>query len=247
MSAWPVATDLAPYRAAVAELAPLVRIAEADGVGALRVIDGRGAWWDRLERMADAPGIVVDEPQPAPAAAHARVQKLAVPVVIARRRLRADVVADARPPVAPTHVTVDAWGAPSEASALLRDAVGWARVLAGGPLEVVARAETPVADVRALAGPGVGVSVTRSVGGAGVGDALTALTLGPRRVEVRVDSAAATIEVVHEDAAGRVVLAPRREAAERLALRRLLEALRAGERLTDLEDLRRDDAIASMT
>ena len=242
MRAMPVWTDLAAYRAAVAELAPLVRLAEADGVGALRVVDGRGAWWDRVERLTDAAGIVVDEPHPAPAAAHDRLRALGVPVVVARRRLRADVVASIVP--APTaHVVVDAWGAPSEAAVLLRDAVGWARVLAGGSLEVVAHAATPTADVLALVHGPVGISVTRAVGGSGVGDALTAITLGPRRVEVRVDSAAATVHVQNDDIDGRRIAAPRREAAERVALRRLRDAIGSGERPGDLDELAHDDGI----
>ncbi|WP_278102999.1 hypothetical protein AB0870_16605 [Microbacterium proteolyticum] len=242
MSAMAVGTDLAAYRSAVAELAPLVRLADAEEAGVLRVVDGRGAWWDRLERLTDAIGVVVDEPQPAPAAAHERLRALGVPVVVARRRLRADVVATVAA-VPAAHVVVDAWGAPSEAAVVLRDAVGWARVLAGGPLEVVAHAATPTADVLALACGRVGVSVTRALGGAGVGDALTAVALGPRRVEVRTDSAAATIHVEIDDLEGRRIAAPRREAAERVALRRLRDAVATGVRPSDLDELAHDDGI----
>lgn len=236
-----VGTDLAAYRSAVAELAPLVRLADAEEVGVLRVVDGCGAWWDRLERLTDTLGVVVDEPQPAPAAAHERLRALGRPVVVARRRLRADVVATVVP-VPAAHVVVDAWGAPSEAAVVLRDAVGWARVLAGGPLEVVAHAATPTADVLALARGRIGVSVTRALGGAGVGDALTAIALGPRRLEVRTDSAAA-IHVEIDDLEGRRIAAPRREAAERVALRRLRDAVATGVRPGDLDELAHDDGI----
>lgn len=242
MSAVPVWTDLAAYRAAVAELAPLVRLADADAVGALRIIDGRGAWWDRLERLPASAGVVVDEPQPAPVAAHARMRALDFPVVIARRRLRADVVA-ALEPVAASHVVVDAWGSAAEARVLLRDAVGWGRVLAGGPLDVVARDATSAADALALVRGSVGVSVTCASGGPGVGDALTAVTLGPRRVEVRIDSAAATIRVATDDVDGRRLAAPRREAAERVALRRIRDAVATGVRPGDLDELAHDDSI----
>ena len=242
MTATAVWTDLAAYRSAVAELAPPVRLADADEAGALRVVDGRGAWWDRLERLTDTIGVVVDEPQPAPAVAHERLRSLDVPVVVARRRLRADVVATLVP-VPAAHVVVDAWGAPSEAAVVLRDALGWARVLAGGSLEVVAHAATPTADVLALVRGPVGVSVTRSLGGSGVGDALAAIALGPRRVEVRTDSAAATIHVEIADAEGRRIAAPRREAAERVALRRLRDAIATGVRPGDLAELAHDDGI----
>ncbi|SIR98488.1 hypothetical protein [Microbacterium sp. RURRCA19A] len=239
MGVW---TDLAAYRAAVAELAPLMRSADADEPGILRVVDGRGAWWDRLERLTDTVGVVVDEPQPAPASAHERLRALGIPVVVARRRLRADVVATVVS-VTAAHVVVDAWGAPAEAATLLRDAVGWGRVLAGGPLARVAHVATPTADTLALTRDGVGVSVTRARGGAGVGDALTAVALGPRRVEVRTDSAAATIHVEIADAEGRRIAAPRREAAERVALRRLRDAVHAGMRPGDLDELAHDDGI----
>jgi len=241
VSALPVATDLAPYRAAIAELAPLVRLADAEEAGILRIVDGRGAWWDRVERLTDTVGVVVDEPQPAPASAHERLRALGVPIIVSRRRLRADVVATVAA-VSTAHVVVDAWGAPSEAAPLLRDAVGWARVLAGGPLELLAQAETPTADILALAQGGLGVSVTRTVGGSGVGDTLTAVALGSHRVEVRADSAA-MIEVARDDVDGRRLAAPRRESAERVALRRLRDAVRAGVRPADLDELAHDDGI----
>lgn len=242
MSAMPVWTDLAAYRAAVAELAPLVRLADADATGVLRIVDGRGAWWDRVERLTDAAGVVVDEPQPAPAAAHERLRALDVPIVVARRRLRADVVA-ALAPVPAAHIVIDAWGSPSEAAMLFRDAVGWARVLAGGPLEVLAHAATPSADTLALAAGSVGVTVTRARGGSGVGDVLTATVLGPRRVEVRIDSAESTIQVAYDDAEGRRLMPPKREVAERVALRRLRDAIVAGARPGDLAELAHDDGI----
>ncbi|MFX6011091.1 hypothetical protein ABTE87_20595, partial [Acinetobacter baumannii] len=86
---------------------------------------------------------------------------------------------------------------------LLRDAVGWGRVLAGGPLDVVARDATPTADLLALVRGAGGVSVTRAAAGSGVGDARTAVALGPRRLEVRIDSAAATIHVETDGVEGR--------------------------------------------
>lgn len=235
MSAREVRTDLAVYRAAVAELAPRMR--PGDGVAAIRVIEGRGAWWERLDGAA---GFVVDEPDPAPVDVHARLAAIAVPVAVVRRRLRPDVVADAET-VAPRHVVVDAWGGRTDATALLRDAVGWARVLAGGALSVVDRADTAAATTLALRGPdGVGVSVTRAIGG-GVGGALVATALGPGRVEVRVDSASPLAEVAFDDLEGRRVRPARRESPERLALRRILDAVETGAVLSDLAALSADD------
>lgn len=236
-------TDVPAFRAAIAELTPRVRAA-ADGAGSgIRILPGTGAWWERLGDPAE--GYLVDEPSPAPAEVHARLADLTVPVVVSRRRVRPDVAADAAPLETPRHVVVDAWGGRAEAATLLRDAVGWARVLAGGSLAVVARDAGSVAEVLALAGAGgVGVSVTRAVGG-GVGATLTVVALGARRVEVRVDSATPVVEVVHEDDTGRSVRPARRESAERLALRRLVDALDSGERVRDLDDLAADDALVS--
>lgn len=234
-----VQTDAAAYRAAVAELAPRVRLGA--GPGAVRVIDGRGAWWERLEGAA---GYVIDEPDPVSPEMHALLGALDAPVVVMRRRVRPDIVDDARgEPVEPRHVVVDAWGGRTDAAALLRDAVGWARVLASGPLSIVTRVDTAAATAITLRGPGgVGASVTRTVGG-GVGGALAATALGARRVEVRVDSASPLCEVAFDDEDGRRIRPVRRESPERLALRRILEALRVGAEPTDLADLARDDGI----
>lgn len=236
-----VQTDAAAYRAAVAELAPRVRL--GGGVEAVRVIDGRGPWWQKLDRAA---GFVVDEPDPVPPEVHALLGALDAPVVVVRRRVRPDIVSDAgSEPVEPRHVVVDAWGGRTDAAALLRDAVGWARVLAGSPLSVVARVDAAAATTIALRAPGgVGASVTRTVGG-GVGGALAATALGVRRVEVRVDSASPLCEVVFDDEDGRRTTPVRRESPERLALRRILDAMHSGAAPTDLADLAADDGTVS--
>lgn len=224
------------YRAAVAELAPRVRL--GGGNEAIRVVDGRGPWW---ERLIDAAGFVVDEPDPASADVHEGLRSVSVPVVVVRRRLRPDVVGDAEGRLAPHHVVVDAWGGRTDAATLLRDAVGWARVLAGGALAVTDRAETDTATTLALRGPhGVGASVTRVIGG-GVGGVLTATALGPRRIEVRVDTASPSCEVAFDGEDGRFVAAVRRESPERLALRRLVDALAGGAVPSDLSELAADD------
>lgn len=232
-------TDLAAYRAAVAELAPRVRL--GDGGDAIRVVDGRGAWW---ERLTGAAGFVIDEPEPAPPAVHDSLAPLTAPVVVMRRRLRPDVVADASAgPAVPRHVVVDAWGGRTDAAALLRDAAGWARVLAGGALSVVARVDTPLAAVLALRGAdGVGVSVTRVIGG-GVGGVLAATALGATRVEVCVDATSPRCEVSLDDEGGRRSPPARRESPERLALRRIVDAVESGAALDDLAQLAADDTV----
>lgn len=236
-----VRTDLAAYRAAAAELAPRVR--PGGGADAIRVVEGWGAWWDRLEGAA---AFIVDEPDPAPAEVHERLAALRVPVVVMRRRLRPDVVADAIGAVETRHVVVDAWSGRTDAATVLRDAVGWARVFAGGPVHALSRADTERATTLAVRSEaGVGASITRAIGG-GVGGALTATALGPRRVEVRVDSASPLHEVGFDDAEGRRTARVRRESPERLALRRILDA-GEGAVLSDLSDLAADDAAAALS
>lgn len=236
-----VRTDLPVYRAAVAELAPRVR--PGGGGDAIRVVEGRGAWW---ERLVDAAAFVVDEPDPAPTDVHARLDAIGSPVAVVRRRVRPDVAADAgAEPVVPRHVVIDAWGGRKDATALLRDAVGWARVLAGGSLSLADRADTSTATTLALRGPdGIGASVTRAIGGGG-GGALVATALGPRRLEVRVDTASPLAEVAFDDENGRRIRPVRRESPERLALRRVLDAIDAGAVLRDLAELAADDAVIS--
>lgn len=235
-----VRTDLAAYRAAVAELAPRVRL--GDGVDAIVVVGGRGAWWERLEGAA---AFVVDEPDPAPVEVHERLRSLGAPVAVMRRRLRPDVVADASAAFeTPRHVVVDAWGGRAEAETLLRDAVGWARVLAGGPGRIVSSIDTGRATTLAtLTDAGAGASITCAIGG-GAGGVLTATALGPRRVEVRVDSASPLCEVAFDDEEGRRTARVRRESPERLALRRIVDAVDSGSALIDLTELGTDDAAA---
>jgi len=240
VSARAVRTSASAFRAAVAELVPRVRLGDAPGCVA--IVDGDAGWVYRLADVAGAAGAVVVEPDPASAEAHALVASLPFPVVVLRHRLRPDVVADAVGPV-PRHVTVDAWGGRADAARLLRDAVGWARVLAGGPLAPLARADTPAATTLALDGPAA-ASVTCS-GAGGVGGALVATALDARRMQVRVDSATRLAEVAFEDDTGRRVRPPRRESAERLALRRILDAIEAGERPDDLLHLAADDRLVS--
>lgn len=238
-----VRTTSPAFRTAVAELAPLARLTE--GPDAVVVVDGRGAWWERVADLEGVAGVVVDEPEPASSAAHAAMASLSIPVVVLRRRLRPDAMIDAAGEPA-QHVVVDAWGGRTDAAGLLRDAVGWARVLAGGPLELLARADAPAATTLALAGPRtVGASVTCAVGG-GVGGTLVATALAARRTEVRVDSATRLVEVAFDDADGRIVRAPRRESAERLALRRILDAIASSLTPADLAELAEDDALATM-
>ncbi|WP_146080601.1 MULTISPECIES: hypothetical protein [unclassified Pseudoclavibacter] len=129
---------LAPYRVAVAEL-PLSAQLSSSATGAVVVIDARGSggWLCAVEAaLADgARGVVVDEAVVPDAGRRDRLPAGGAHVLAARCFLPRDLVEAARALVAPSGskavlVTVEA-GGPSS-SGVLRDALGWARVLTGG-------------------------------------------------------------------------------------------------------------------
>lgn len=248
----PVWTNDARYRVAVAEL-PL-RTMRADGpVGAIvvvsggphRAVDGAAGWIPGVRDAiaGGARGIIVAEPADAPAdAVRALAASLAVPVVVERDFLRADVAADAvgaraggsAEPGAPALVVVDG-GAPAAALGVLaRDAVGWARTLAGGALSLVAEGDGP-ALLQTDAGRCAAVTVVATDRpGAGW---LRASALGDPLVDVEIEGAAAF--VTRSAASGRLVPPPRYESPARVALRRILDALdseRAPDDLSVLAD-----------
>lgn len=252
----PVWTIDARYRLAVAEL-PL-RTMRADGpAGAIVVVgggsdegagggvDGAAGWIAGVRDAVagGARGIIVAEPADAPADdVRALAASLAVPVVVERDFLRADVAADAVgaraggsvEPGAPALVVVDG-GAPAAAPGVLaRDAVGWARTLAGGALSLVAEGDGP-ALLQTDAGRCAAVTVVATDRpGAGW---LRASALGDPLVDVEIEGAAAF--VTRSAASGRLVLPTRYESPARVALRRILDALdseRAPDDLSVLAD-----------
>lgn len=234
----PVWTHDTRYRVAVAEL-PL-RTMRADGPAGAIVVVGGGAGggaggsagWIAGARDAaagGARGIVIAEPADAAASdVRALAASLAVPLVVERTFLRADIAADAvaarsdgsGDTRAPALVVVDG-GAPAAALGVLtRDAVGWARTLAGGALTLVGEEDGPVllqTDARMCAALTV-VATDRP--GAGW---LRASALGDPVVDVEIEGAA--MRTTRSDAAGRLILPPRWESSARAALRRVLDAL----------------------
>jgi hypothetical protein len=188
--------------------------------------------------------IVVDEPVPATDRDHARVAGLAIPVILSRRRVRADLVVDAATQEAAHLVTVDGFGPRSSWPTWARDAVGWARVLGGGCLEPTARhVSSDVLLVALASASGVPATVTCTLGGPGSAVAIDAVALAPRRVEVRIDETAGLAEAATVSDAGRLVAPTRFESTERLALRRALDALGDTTPPADLTELRHDEAL----
>jgi len=126
----------------------------------------------------------------------------------------------------------------------LRDAIGWARVIAGAPL---VRRAADVWGARTLAllesdqGAAVSVLAAAQQGAPSLGR-VRITSIGATRVEVDADL---DLVVSLTDAAGRTVLPARFEGPERVALRRALAAARAGARPSDLAELRHDAALAA--
>lgn len=269
----PVLTDLAAFRVAVAELPESARLAH-DARGAVVVVEGAGEWWQAVRDAAasGADAVVVTAPGDAPAghAAIVELVELSIPVVVSRPHLRVDVAADAvdaRGSAIVRAVSVDGAAATDELAFVLRDAIGWMRLLTGGPLEL--RASHPTKrGVTALLEPHPGGTLgepevhSRRAPGAfsadpactlGVGVLADGVTgaqlridvLGETLTEVTIDAVRGPARVVTAAAKGRLVSPPRYETAERLALRRAIAAVRSGEPPSDLNDLLHDVTLAA--
>ncbi len=165
-----------------------------------------------------------------------------IPVVVARPRLRADVTAGlgAAPDV--RAVVVEAAAAPEEATAVLRDALGWARVFSGAPLRTVALSHTGEASLTLLDAAGVGVTLlTTETRGAAL---VRAQTVGAARIEVTIDDGAGRQRVTWTTEDGVLERPTRVEGLARLALRRAVAVAVGGPAPTDLDDLIEDARLA---
>lgn len=249
MSAAAVRADLEAYRVATAEL-PARAVAARDGAGAVVVVDGQGSWWrdaaTALERGAAA--VVVARPDVAPVEAIDDLTARAGtrPVVVERALLRADAVdaVGAAFSGSPAALTIECQAHAGHLPAALRDAIGWARALAGSPLR---RRSGTSAGGRALAlleaeaGAAVSVVAAMQPGAPPLGR--TRITaLGETLVEIDDDGGDLVAAVT--DAAGRRVLPRRFERPERVALRRAIDAVGSGRGPDDLAGLRHDTALA---
>lgn len=230
------------YRAAIAEL-PLRTTLVARAAGAVVVVPGEAGWVDAgiAAASAGAVAIVVADPVFTPAADVRRLAEAGIPVVVERTMLRADVVEDARRTwvggtgwTAPRAAVVDGGAPPAQLPVVVRDALGWLRVLSGDRLSLVA-----VRGGLALLETGAGIASTLSVVATERPRGwIKALALGEIVTEVDVDSRGTRL--VTATAAGRLVAPTRFESSERLAVRRALAAVEAGERPEDLVDLAAD-------
>lgn len=249
-----VLTADAGFAVAIAEL-PLRARASLDAAGSIVVVGGAG-WREGFRHASDdgASAVVIADPampDAPPSSDESERDTSAAPVVVARPRLRADVAGDATTDgIAVRLVQVECGGSTARLPGTLRDAIGWARVLAGGPLELVASR----ASERALS-----VLLERAPREAG-DQPLTvtvlasrreepqpwirALAIGAERVEVTVDDATGAAVVRRATRAGQLKLPPRWESPSRVALRRALDALDTGAASTDLVELDHDSQLA---
>lgn len=249
----PVITDLPAYRVAVAGLPLRAEHAEAPG-GAIVVVDGRAAWWDAAARAVGvgASAVIVAEPREVPLQA---VGELAaqgrVPVIVQRSRLREDLVAMAvehRDGARPRVIVAECRATAVELPAMIRDAVGWMRALAGAEFDVATSSVGPLggtALIRARDGARVVgsmiLTVTRPEG-----TLLRVQALGETTTEVELDDPAGRSELATSTIRGRLVAPARFEAAERAALRRAIDAVVPGDPSSDLADLLHDVGAASV-
>ncbi|MBF4460859.1 hypothetical protein [Pseudoclavibacter sp. VKM Ac-2867] len=241
---------LAPYRVAVAEL-PLSAQLASSATGAVVVIDARGSggWLCAVEAaLADgARGVVVDEAVVPDAGCRDRLPAGGGHVLAARCFLPRDLVEAARALVAPSGseavlVAVEV-GGPSS-SGVLRDALGWARVLTGGGElglgSVFPENESgPTASL--LLESHDGIPVLFSWAPDAGAPWLRVSALGAVEVEVAIDAGAGVARLTSRSAEGERVVRDAFEGRARRELRCAIEAPRASDRpdelLCLLEDL----------
>jgi hypothetical protein len=251
----PIRTADGPYAVAIAEL-PLSAHRSEDPTGAVVVVEARSGWGEKLVEAAaqGACGLVVRDPQAGASGdlAAANATPPALPVVVDRPLLRGDLVDDVRRggTRAPAMVQVECSGSGADFATVARDAFGWARVLAGGPLVLVSAQPTSRGFSALLTWPGddiaavvpVAVLATRR---AGTAPWIRAIALGADRTEVTIDVARGSAVVERTSEAGRVIHPTRWESAERSVLRRALEALDEFSGQSELADLQLDTTLSA--
>lgn len=248
----PVVTALADYRVAIAGL-PLQAQPTAHATGAIVVVDGAAWWWDAAAAAveAGATGVLVAEPREVPLDAVSELaERVGVPIVVHRSRLREDLVGIAveqRRGVVPRVVVAECRATARRLPELVRDAVGWMRALAATPL-VVATA--------AAASDGGSALLRSRLDDRVVGSMLTAATrpegtflrvqaLGETTTEFELDEPAGRSELSTSTSRGRLVAPARYEAGERAALRRAVEAVVEQRAPMDLAHLLHDAEAAA--
>jgi len=206
-------------------------------------VPGTPGWAAAVDaaKASGAIAVVVTGPVPvAPAELDALTARAGdIPIILDRARLRADVAEDAAGAGggAPLHTAQCTASATAIAGAIC-DAIGWLRVLSTGPVRLRSAATTAHGAVALLDAGGDAATLTATVL-ATDGGRIAVSALGV----VRTDVAIATPQparVTRDDGSGAVTLPTRWESHDRLALRRAIDAVIAGERPTDVADFAHD-------
>ncbi|WP_308929064.1 hypothetical protein [Arthrobacter sp. SLBN-112] len=248
-------TRLPAYVAAAAALSRSAGL--ANGIrGAVAVIPGSGNWWAGLlaAREEGAVAVVIADPAVLPEEVlDAGSWAGGIPVVVERPGLRADMVADAvraRRGTQARMVTVECAAPATRLGAVIRDGVGWARSLAGGPLTLqkgtaVAEGAMALMDSPLTGGGHLPSTLVGTVlGGPAAGGLLQVLALGEVRTEVAIDHDAGRVKLETSTPEGSLRAPERYETSARLALRRAIEAMSSGGQVADLRELLEDQRIA---
>lgn len=234
------------FRVAVAGL-PYRAEAVSAPVGAVVVVDGGGAWWDAARRAAEggARAVLVADPERAPIdAIDALAADVEIPLLLHRPRLRHDLVAralEARDGARARVVVAECRAEADDLHALVRDAVGWLRLLAGGPLELAAMGGAAL--LRPTGGPtpvGTLLATPTTAGG----PILRIRALGETTTELEIDDPLGRRALSTSTVAGQTVAPALHESAARVALRRALDVLASDDPVDDLAQLRHDASIA---
>ncbi|GEK87404.1 hypothetical protein [Microbacterium aerolatum] len=247
-----VCTSIPAYRVAVAELPSSVKLVP-NVADSITVVPGDRRWAQSARSAFEggAAAVIVANPGFVDPDECLRLHDAAGrrPIVVDRPMLRADLVETASAHASsPSYAAVDVAAMAGRRSEAVRDAAGWIRVLLGGPCEVreAGRTGSAVLALLQCADDGApGALTATTIEGADEGPWIRVLAVAATRIEVAIDEADAQMTVEVTTAEG-VLRTPRPfETHERLSLRRALHALSAGgQPVTDLAELRADDAVA---
>lgn len=252
----PVHAPVGPYSAAVAELPVTTRPSDVQR-GAIVVVSRNESWPDavRAAITSGAAAIVLADPcVTGYSAMRALARDVTVPVIVERPRLRGDAIRKATATrvedgavLWPNVVTVECEAPTELLAAVVRDAVGWLRVLSNATVAMSSSLVLETAGLALLesprrAGAGLSMPLRWTAGGPSVDGWIRVNALGEQRTEIVVDGARAT--VAFENAGGRTIAPRSREGSPRLALRRAVQALSEAEVPTDLTELAADVELA---
>lgn len=245
-----VVAAIEEYRAA-AEGLPFTAELVDRPAGALVVIDGRREWWLGAEEAAaaGASAVLIVEPVDARARDIAELaERLEVPAIVSRARLRHDLVTAAiarRGGAVPRVLVAECAAERVQLPAMVRDAVGWLRELSGAPLRVASASMSGIGGAAMVRVQDTGLVGSLVITAANLGGGvLRVQALGETRTEVEIDEPMSKVSLSTSTGEGRLVDPVLFETPERATLRRALHAAAERRATRDLLDLRHDLEIA---